>query len=85
MSKKKKKDKKCECSNQKNNPILQLGSLPRLQIIPIRDIPDNCQLVCVGPFCTLACFGTEAGETNCDIICDDAGNCTIRCMTDNNG
>jgi hypothetical protein len=81
MSKKKKKEKKCECST----PNLQLGSLPRLKIIPIRDIPDNCQLVCIGPICTLACFGTEAGETNCDIICDDAGNCTIRCMTDNNG
>lgn len=78
MSKKNKKDKDCGCSKQNHNPT----ALPQVKIIPVRDIPDNCQLVCVGPYCTIVCYGADLRVIHCDIICDDAGNCTVNCMPD---
>lgn len=84
MSKKKKKKKKCCCSNQGCTPI-QPCSLSKIKIIPVREIPDNCQLVCVGPFCSLVCFGSDLQVIHCDIVCDDAGNCTVICTPNDNG
>lgn len=84
MSNKKKKKEKC-CCTKIFNPILQPCSCSKIKIIPIREIPDNCQLVCVGPFCSLVCFGSDLRVIHCDIVCDDAGNCTVICTPDDNG
>ncbi len=84
LSKKKKKEKYC-CSNQIFNPIVQPFSFSNVKIIPVRDIPDNCQLVCVGPFCSLVCFGEDLRVIHCDIVCDDAGNCTVNCTPSGGG
>lgn len=80
MAKKKKKDS-CGCSEHSFHTILQPG-LSKVKIIPISEIPDNCQLVCVGPFCSLVCFGSDLRVIHCDIVCDDAGNCTVICNPD---
>lgn len=85
MSKKKKKKEKCCCSHQMFNPIVQPCSFSKVKIIPVRDIPDNCQLVCVGPFCSLVCFGSDLRVIHCDIVCDDAGNCTVNCTPSGGG
>ncbi|WP_368505254.1 hypothetical protein AB3N04_06325 [Alkalihalophilus sp. As8PL] len=70
MSKKKKKKKKCWYSNQIHTSLSTLCSLSKIKRIPIREIPDNCELVCVGPFCTLVCYGEGLKTIHCD-ICDD--------------
>lgn len=85
MPKKKKKEENCGCSKQIFNPIMHPCSFSKLQIIPVREIPDNCQLVCIGPFCSLVCFGSDLRVIHCDIVCDDAGNCTVNCTPDDNG
>jgi hypothetical protein len=69
------KKNKCSCCNKGYNKIP--CTLPT--IIPFREIPDNCVLICNGPFCTLACFGSELPSTNCDIVCDEEGNCQLIC------
>ncbi|WP_079508716.1 hypothetical protein [Mesobacillus jeotgali] len=53
---------------------------PRIKVIPVRDVPDDCVLVCVWPFCFLACNG--AGEDpweDCEIVCNESGQCFIVC------
>jgi hypothetical protein len=48
----------------------------------IKIFPDDCVLVCVGPICTLACYGTGVPTLDCDIVCDDEGNCFLICPYD---
>lgn len=85
MSKKKNKKGECDCSEQTFNKIIHLGSLSNVKVIPIREIPDNCQLICVGPVCYLACFAeSNLRVIHCDIVCDDAGNCKVICTPDEN-
>lgn len=53
---------------------------PRLEIIPVREVPDDCVLVCMGPICYLACYG--AGEEpldDCEIVCTEGGYCYLVC------
>lgn len=54
--------------------------LSRLEIIPVREVPDDCVLVCMGPICFLACYGTgEEPFDDCEIVCTESGNCYIVC------
>ncbi|MDV2884584.1 hypothetical protein BTR22_06745 [Alkalihalophilus pseudofirmus] len=74
-----KKRKSCCCKKTIRELLKQFKSLLNIRTIPIADIPDNCELVCNGPFCILVCYA-EGGETiHCDIVCDDAGNCQVIC------
>lgn len=53
---------------------------PRLRVIPVSEVPDDCVLVCAGPICYLACYG--AGEEpfeDCQIVCSESGQCFIVC------
>ena len=84
-AKEEKKNEECCGSHPIFNPIVQPCSLSKIKIIPIREIPDNCQLVCVGPYCSLVCFGSDLRVIHCDIVCDEAGNCSVNCTPDDNG
>jgi len=67
------------------NPDLQSVPFPKLRIVPVREIPDDCVLVCVGPFCYLACYGVgEDPFEDCEIVCTETGNCYIVCPIINN-
>jgi hypothetical protein len=82
----KEKNERESCSSQPIfNPNARRYPLPKLKITPIREIPDDCVLVCVGPICTLACYGTGEPTLDCDIVCDDEGNCFLICPYDPNG
>lgn len=53
---------------------------PRLEIIPVREVPDDCVLVCMGPICYLACYGTgDEPFDDCEIVCTESGFCYIVC------
>jgi hypothetical protein len=72
------------CQERKINVVVVIKATIKIPcslptIIPISEIPDNCVLICNGPFCTLACFGSALPSTNCDIVCDDEGNCQLIC------
>ena len=57
MSNKRKKRERCCCLNE--IPKLKFFPLPKIKKIPVRDVPDNCQIVCVGLVCFLACFAND--------------------------
>lgn len=53
---------------------------PKLRVIPVREVPDDCVLVCVGPICYLACYGVgEDPFDDCQIVCTESGQCYIVC------
>ncbi|MBT2681781.1 hypothetical protein J7E38_22745 [Bacillus sp. ISL-35] len=54
--------------------------LPRLEIIPVSEVPDDCVLVRVGPVYFLACYGTgEEPFDDCEIVCTESGFCYLVC------
>ncbi|RSD28679.1 hypothetical protein [Mesobacillus subterraneus] len=83
MPRERKKQPKNDISDLLCNPNLRSVPFPKLKVIPVRDIPDDCTLVCVGPICYLACFGADEAFTDCDIVCDEEDNCFIICHFDN--
>lgn len=76
-----KKEQKIDLSELLCDPNARTIRLPRLKVIPVSQIPDECYLVSIGPFCRLVCPGVGEGEDpldDCVISCTENG-CYMAC------
>lgn len=74
------KDQKFDLADLSCDHNVNSVPFPKLRVIPVREVPDDCVLVCVGPICYLACYAVgEDPFDDCQIVCSESGQCYIVC------